>query len=222
MITSRRHSLVFLTCIATLWATPTLAEPEDSPAAEGTEASENSEDAERFESKRSGPGIGFAAGALSGLGFTYRQHFPNGMGFNLGGLGWGSPRSAFANIGGTLNRTFARSRYARFYGLVGTMLVYNGNTTRDPLAPPEPVQEVIEGEERPVPEPTREPSERWVHTFDWLLGAGVGIEFHFTQNLGLALELPLSIWFNFDRDGFQRDEIDVVPFPNAALVYYFD
>jgi hypothetical protein len=189
-------------------------------AEEGPSPSPGS-DAKAF-STASGPGIGFAAGAISGLGFTYRQHFGNGWGLNLAGLGWGSSRQAFANIGGTFNRTFARSRFARFYGLAGTMLVYNGRVNFRPQEPIAPIPVPVNGEERPDPVPVREESGEWVHEFDLLVGAGTGIEFHLTRNIGLALELPISVWFNFQRDGFQPDEIDVVPFPNAALIYYFN
>jgi hypothetical protein len=47
------------------------------------------------------------------------------------------------------------------------------------------------------------------------------MEFHFTDHIGLALELPVSVWLPFESGGLVGSEVQVLPVPNAALTYYF-
>jgi hypothetical protein len=164
----------------------------------------------------SGFGLGFAAGATSGIGVAYRQHFDNGFGLQLAGIGFGGQDNVTANAGVNVMYTFARVWLARFYAVAGSMLIYTGQPVYDwsPCAvrPEDPVD----------PNWTCEPKRTgWQNRFMPTVGAGIGMEFHFTRNIGLALELPLSLWMAFDERGFLPQETRVWPIPNASLVFYF-
>jgi hypothetical protein len=167
-----------------------------------------------------GFGLGFAAGATSGVGIGYRHHFGNRLGLQIAGIGFGDSQMVFGNVGANVMYTFARAWLARFYAVAGSMAVYNGGLVWDDSAciPVRPVDERDPAE--PVDWQTCA-KESWEHRYTTTLGAGIGIEFHFTRNIGLALELPVSVWLSFDRNGLVLDETRVWPVPNGSLVYYF-
>jgi hypothetical protein len=155
-----------------------------------------------------GFGLGFAAGATSGIGLAYRHHFENGFGVGVAGIGWGDKNNVFADVGVTGTYTFARAWLVRFYALAGSMGFYNGSNVYGCIP------------EKPG-DPTCVEETRWENRFVSSTGAGIGMEFHFTEHIGLALELPISVWLSFDATGFRADETRVLPVPNGALTYYF-
>lgn len=60
---------------------------------------------------------------------------------------------------------------------------------------------------------------KWRNDFYLNIGAGIGMEFHFTKHIGLAIEAPLSATFGVSKNGFKF--IHAWPIPNIALTYYF-
>jgi hypothetical protein len=176
--------------------------------------------AEKKATKKKAPlhtgfGLGFAGGATSGLGFAYGHHFENGWGFQTAGIGFGQRDLVFLNLGVGGMMTFARAWLVRFYGLFGAMGVYTLERQWD-----------WSDCERAVPdngEPVdcQEKDLGLQNEFLFIPGAGVGMEFHFTDHIGFALELPVSIWLPFGPDGFAGDRFQILPVPNAALIYYF-
>ena len=49
------------------------------------------------------------------------------------------------------------------------------------------------------------------------IGVGIGMEFMLTQNVGLALELPVVVMIGVGEAG----NFGIYPIPNASLIYYF-
>lgn len=139
----------------------------------------------------SGHGVGLTAGATSGVGLAYRKHFQNQLGVHVGGIAFGDADTLFGSLGANVMLTLSKSDAARFYVLAGAGAFYS--------------RDEFDRENR--------------DEIDLLVGAGIGIEISFTEELALALELPISAIFEYD-DG-RWDWGGVYPIPNIALVYYF-
>jgi hypothetical protein len=168
---------------------------------------QNSDDAPR-NPPRAAQGFGFAGGPTAGLGFSYRQHFENGFGVQAAGIGFGHSDFLFMNAGGEVLYTVASAWLVRFYVLGGLMGVYMAERDWDSCY--EAGNTDCENRELP-----------FAHNFLFTPGAGWGMEFHFTRHIGLALELPLSVWIPIGNGRLEGDGIQILPVPNAALTYYF-
>ncbi len=157
----------------------------------------------------SGNGLGFGAGALSGVGIAYRRHFASKWGVQVAGIAFGDASSLLANLGVNLMRTLSRTQKVRFYALAGVSTFYSGS----------------EGYSYPVCDPSvsydscAPVSTGWQNSGSLNFGAGIGMEFELTKSLGLAVELPVTVMLDFGREGLEFGR--VYPIPSAALIYYF-
>jgi hypothetical protein len=165
----------------------------------------------------SGFGLGFAGGATSGLGFAYRHHFKNGWGFHTAGIGFGQRDFVFLNLGANGMVTFARAWLVRFYGVFGAMGVYSLDRQYDWSD----CERAVAVPENGEPVDCQEKDLGLKSEFLFIPGAGVGMEFHFTDHIGFSLELPVSIWLPFDENGLVGEGFQILPVPNASLIYYF-
>lgn len=149
-----------------------------------------------------GNGFGMTAGMISGVGLSYRRFFSDTQGMQVGGIVFADNDSAHFNIGAEFLQTIHQSEKTRFYGLAGASMFYNG----DNYAEYDPNTG------------TELPSEwHWDRFYNF--GAGIGLEMYL-GNVGISLELPISVSFDYDRttDGLAFDSI--YPIPNLSIIYY--
>lgn len=158
-------------------------------------------------------GLGFTAGALSGIGLAYRQHFQNRWGFQIGGGAWGDQGGFEYHTGLEALRTFDRTKITRFYGQGGVGV--------------EGSREGYEGFWYDTTHIPQYYSTQWNSTVLYL-GIGIGMEIgEPIKGIGAALEFP----FLYKREWFQSWENEklvdkgsgweVIPIPSASVVYYF-
>jgi len=157
-------------------------------------------------------GMGFAAGALSGLGIAYRRHFANKWGIQVAGIAFGDSNRLMGDLGVNVMRTLSRTQRVRFYVLMGVSAFYTGSDTVTTPSWGTPGC----NETDPTCTPT---GSQWTNDVLLNFGAGIGIEVELTKNLGLALELPIDVMLNFGNN--QPVFNGVYPIPSAALIYYF-
>lgn len=150
-----------------------------------------------------GSGFGFVAGLASGLGIGYREHFANKWGLQIAGGAVGWSDWVGADLGIQAMRTLSKVHITRFY-LLGALSAFY-HTNKQHSDPPQ-----FEAKDSGM---------IWKHTLLVNIGAGVGMEFHFSKNIGLALEVPLSLTIDFGSNGTKFEGI--WPIPSAALIYYF-
>jgi len=165
-------------------------------------------------------GLGFTAGALSGIGLAYRQHFQNRWGFQIGGGAWGDHDGFEYHTGLEALRTIERTNLTRFYGLGGVGL--------------EGSREGYEGYWSDTTNVPHYYSSRRNSTVLYL-GTGIGIEFtEPKKGISLAVELPYIYMRESSRSWYWEDgqEVDmspwdtwrdwkIVPIPSVNLLYYF-
>ena len=164
-------------------------------------------------------GMGFTGGSTSGIGFAFRKHFPNRLGFHFGAfvLGgkdeendeWDDQESWFwSNIGGQLLYTLHRQKngYFRFYLLAGGEMIHHGESLYSDSSYYDPVTGNF------INDISEEAEWNWDNTY--IVGAGLGMEFLILRHVGFAIELPLSVMFN--EGGFE-----MLPIGNVSLVYFF-
>ena len=162
----------------------------------------------------SGSGLGFAAGALAGLGIAYRRHFANKWGIQIAGIAFGDANSLKGDLGVNLLRTLSKTQRVRFYVLAGVSAFYTGGTGYETA--PVPPTCLTGAEPECLTSSTRS---EWTNEVLLNFGAGIGIEIELTKNLGLALELPLTVMLNLG--GNEPVFNGVYPIPSASLIYYF-
>jgi hypothetical protein len=162
----------------------------------------------------SGHGIGFTAGLASGVGFAYRRHLENKLGVQVGGIAWGDQSSSMGNVGVELIRTLSLKNNIRFYALAASSVFYRKSESYDwskclPATP--------DGRP-PAQDCTGVPSIRTTGTLNF--GVGIGMEFHLKNNLGLTMELPLTVMLDIEKQNRWKPK-GVYPVPSISLVYYF-
>jgi len=162
-------------------------------------------------------GLGFAAGAISGLGLSYKQHLPNLY----------VPQVAFGvlkyedeldiNLGFALQRTFHATDLVRFYGITGLSFFWE----RDEWD--EWVYDRMGGSEHLG---KAKETERKFNT-----GIGIGIEVLLWKRIGVAVDGEYTVMFR-SRDfsspnpesyygGTTGDETEIRFLPQIAAHYYF-
>jgi hypothetical protein len=161
----------------------------------------------------SGNGLGFSAGLLSGIGIAYRRHFANKWGVQVAGVAFGDRSSLLASLGVNLMRTLSMTQKVRFYAVFGASTFYSGSQGYDYSSIPVNCYEV--GGEKAC-EPT---STGWVSSASLNFGAGLGMEFTLAKNLGLAVELPITVMLDINDQGLTFGR--VYPIPTGSLIYYF-
>lgn len=160
-------------------------------------------------------GLGFAAGATSGLGISYRKHLANKIGYQITGIGWGNDSNLFISMGANFMKTLHATKRTRFMAIAGVSAYYrtrneiDWNQCRD--VSPE------EWEANPNIDPCEGVEPSWRHGATINIGVGIGMEFMLTQNVGLALELPVVVMIGMG----EASGLGIYPIPNASLIYYF-
>ncbi len=160
----------------------------------------------------SGNGLGFAAGALAGVGIAYRRHFANKWGIQIAGIAFGDASNLSGSLGVNMIRTLSRSQRVRFYALAGVSTFYSGFQASETA----PWGSAECNETNPTCPVI---STDWQNNVLLNFGAGIGMEIELTRNLGLALELPITVMLNLGN----REPLlnGVYPIPSASLIYYF-
>lgn len=162
---------------------------------------------------RSNSGLGFTAGAVTGVGFAYRRHLANKWGYQIGGILWGSSNNVHANLGATVFKTLHQSKWGRFMVISGASTFYNGNNEIDWDQCDYDVPDSV-WEENPSYDPCSGVEASWNNSTTINLGIGIGMEFPLGKNIGLVFELPLTLMLR--NDGF-----GIYPIPSLSLIYYF-
>ncbi len=176
-------------------------------------------------------GLGISAGAISGVGFSYRQFFYENYGFKTSAVIYMDDNQNFFNAGLQGIKVLSGNDWLRFYAIGGLSDFSFKYYTYiyDPVPPePEPKTTANNGTVTATPAPTEpvktekpinpKPPEKKV-VFDTYvnLGAGIGIEIgRKEQGLSLAIELPLVLSIkNYNKINF------IYPIPQISLIYNF-
>ena len=160
-------------------------------------------------------GLGFAAGATSGLGISYRKHLANKIGYQITGIGWGNDSNLFISMGANFMKTLHATKRTRFMAIAGVSAYYRTSNEIDwdqcrDVSPEE-------WEANPNIDPCEGVEASWRHGATINVGVGIGMEFMLTQNVGLALELPVVVMIGIG----EASGLGIYPIPNASLIYYF-
>lgn len=162
-------------------------------------------------------GIGFTAGATSGVGFAWRQVFPSGVGYSVGGGVWVdqfqdiSARWA-AGVQGI--KVLHQTDWWRLYALVGVQSY--GYPTYLPVSPTPTAPVVSPTGEPAKPEAVLPPVK--VHESILNVGGGLGLEFGGPPGVTVAFELPVVLGYSFGpTPGLKH----LLPFPNLMVLYNF-
>ena len=161
----------------------------------------------------SGNGLGFTAGLLSGVGIAYRRHFANKWGVQVGGIAFGDRSNLFASVGVNVMRTLSMTQKVRFYAVFGASTFYTGSEGYDYSTIP---ADCYNSADPKACEPT---AMGWVNSASLNFGAGLGMEFMLAKNLGLAIELPITVMLDINDSGLAFGR--VYPIPTGSLIYYF-
>jgi hypothetical protein len=163
------------------------------------------------------PGMGFSAGALSGVGIAYRRHFANRWGIHVSGIAYGDATMVWSNVGVNFMRTMSLTARTRFYIVTGVAAFYDGSEQSNYVEVPACPME------KPNCDPYAELGSEWVNSVTLNFGAGIGMEFLLTKNLGLAIELPITIMLGISDSAWAPGARlnGIYPIPSGALIYYF-
>ena len=160
-------------------------------------------------------GLGFAAGAMSGIGLSYKQHLPNLY----------VPQVAFGilkyeedfnvNVGLALQRTFHATDLVRFYAITGLSLFWDREEWD------EYVYDRMGGRERVG---KRRETETRYNT-----GIGIGVEVLLWKRIGVAVDGEYTFTFksseisspNPDYEDRTEDTTEIRFLPQVAAHYYF-
>lgn len=160
-----------------------------------------------------GMATGFAAGFITGLGFTLRQNFENGLGYQVTAGGISSANSTSADVGLILMKALDERPKLRFYALAGGAIFYTKNQQWVPDSNPSP--------ENPNPSGTMKD----VSSTTYNVGGGIGAEFRPSSfgEKGFAISIELPLWLQFDeKDGVTKfTGFHGIPIPSVSVVYYF-
>jgi hypothetical protein len=170
-------------------------------------------------------GLGISAGAISGVGFSYRQFFYENYGFKTSAVIYMDDNQNFFNVGLQGIKVLSGNDWLRFYAIGGlsdfSFKYYSYIYDQVPPVP-EPKTTTNNGTttapataEKPIePKP---PEKKVVFDTYVNLGAGIGIEIgRKEQGLSLAIELPLVLSIkNYNKINF------IYPIPQISLIYNF-
>jgi hypothetical protein len=141
-------------------------------------------------------GLGVVAGSTSGIGLAWRAVTESGWGGQIGGGAWVpsfDPPTGSWSVGAQAIRVLTQDGPWRLYGLAGVQSYgYPGAVNAD----------------------TQSRSYESVLN----MGAGLGLEFGFSQGMSLCLEVPLVLGYRLGNNpGFSH----LIPIPNALILVNF-
>lgn len=170
------------------------------------------------EPSRNYSGLGVSAGAISGVGFSYRQFFGDHYGVKTSAVIYVDDQRSFFDLGLQGLWVLSENDWLRFYVMGGLADFAVGSTNFRPVA--EPVltdsENAVPAVEKPLPEDLE--YEEFRENNNYVnLGAGIGLEIGRKEHgLSLALELPLVFSFkNFSKLEY------IYPIPQISLIYNF-
>ncbi|HWF43056.1 MAG TPA: hypothetical protein VG537_00285 [Candidatus Kapabacteria bacterium] len=132
-------------------------------------------------------GVGLSASLCSGMGISFRQHFAGvPVGYQITGGIWKTHNLFMYDIGAEVQYDLSLSAN-RLYAVAGAGYYYYGNTDVNGIN--------TNGLSSPV-----------------RFGAGIGYEIPFNANIGVSLNLMVTV---FEPDG------DVLPLPSLGFHVYF-
>lgn len=163
-------------------------------------------------------GLGVSAGAISGLGFSYREYLSEKIGYKIATVLYNDKDNSFFDAGlqGIYVLSDSDNGWLRFYAIAGVSDFYYKRTNHvyDPVPAPTPTEQ-----NKADLVPTKEIVPRDViETNNYVnFGAGLGLEIgRNKKNLSLSLELPLVIGVkNFSKIDY------TYPIPQISLIYNF-
>jgi hypothetical protein len=161
----------------------------------------------------SGNGLGFTAGLLSGVGLAYRRHFASKWGVQVGGIAFGDKSNLMLSLGVNVMRTLSMTQKIRFYAVFGASTFYSGTQGYDYSGVP------VDCYSSADPKACAPRETGWQNSASLNFGAGIGMEFMLAKNLGLALELPVTVMLDITDTSLAFGR--VYPIPTGSLVYYF-
>lgn len=233
-------SLCFMSLTLPLWAAetePVLEQPEstprvDLPAPPNPEKQSNPETPDKESYSSNYMGLGFSGGAISGVGFSYRQFFADHYGFKTSTVVYHNEYTSFFNLGMQGMWVLSENDWLRFYVLAGLADFYMGSQSYRELPSTSTPSETSSANadaastdagtsdtvvaKPTAPEDVQFESYYEAHNFV-NLGAGIGLEIGRKEHgLTLALELPLVFSI---KDFSSLDNI--YPIPQISLIYNF-
>ena len=127
-------------------------------------------------------GMGFAAGAITGLGISYRRHLANKWGYQFTGIPWASSSSYFVSLGANFMKTLHATKRTRFMAIGGVSTYLRGNydidwDQCDYSITQEPGEDYVD--------PCAGLEAQWNRSNTVNIGVGIGMEFSLGQNIGL-------------------------------------
>lgn len=193
-----------------------IASPESAAATQPSTTEVKQKSKAPYESRY---GLTLSAGSTTGIGIGVRKHFKNRFGFHVSALPILGADDGYIFAGGQGMYSFLRRRVVRLYGLLGTQLIYNYSTTRSTqMVPSGPLQPGSNGPSFVAGPTTTSVARDYFVT----VGAGLGLELHFTKRFSWALELPITALINHERSSYERrTEVTVIPIPNTAITLYY-
>ncbi len=165
-------------------------------------------------------GLGISAGAISGVGFSYRQYFYETYGFKASTAGYIDDNQSFFNFGIQGLKELSSNDWLRFYVLAGISNFSFNNTNYiypEQTKPSQPTPNTTTSTEPTKLVVVQDPIKTKVFSNYMNFGAGIGLEIgRKEQGLSLALELPLVVSIkDFNKLNF------IYPIPQISLVYNF-
>lgn len=149
--------------------------------------------------------LGFSAGAIGGLGMSYRRFMPNRHGFQIAGAAWGDRERASGNVGVQYMYTVDKNLMgSRFYVLAGTGVYIDGRKYGS-----------YDYDTR-----TTGPS-TWRRSVGLNFGAGMGLEYAPKRGVGVSFEVPLSLKIVKRRNSPNYEFDGIYPIPSVSLFYKF-
>lgn len=137
----------------------------------------------------------------SGIGLSLRKHFASRWGFHTGAIAFAGGDGMWGNFGIQGMYSFKRTRLLRLYMLTGSTVFVNATTLRNA------------------------PNHKRISVDANLsIGAGFGIELHFTPTFGWAIELPLILTLDLNpkvSNTILDSTVSFLPIPSTAFSFYF-
>jgi len=156
-------------------------------------------------------GFGFTAGTISGIGFAKRTYQTEMKGNQFGFVAWLADNSGWLNFGYQKINFINRQKSVGLYWLFGTALWLQTENSYYPIDSSGLTLQKMQ-----------------TYSVTLMPGAGLGIELALEKHLKLNIELPLSVFIEYDKGyDYQRYtktdgvNISIYPIPQVSLIYFY-